>query len=59
MPPSNYPYADNFENAQEERFSGDFVTYKINGQDYKNIYGVTLSTKKENGTADKKGFRIG
>jgi hypothetical protein len=38
------------ENAQAERFSGDFVTYKINGQESKNIYGVTLSTKKENGT---------
>jgi hypothetical protein len=34
----------------KERFSGDFVTYKLNGQEYKNIYGVTLSTKKENGT---------
>jgi transposase-like protein len=34
----------------KERFNGDFVTYKINGQEYKNIYGVTLSTKKENGT---------
>jgi hypothetical protein len=34
----------------KERFNGDFVTYKINGQEYKNIYGVTISVKKENGT---------
>jgi len=35
---------------QGERFNSDFVKYSINGQEYKNIYGVTLSTKKESGT---------
>jgi hypothetical protein len=33
-----------------ERFNGDFVTYKINGKEYKNIYGLTILTKKEGGT---------
>jgi hypothetical protein len=34
----------------KERFSGDYVTYRINGQEYKNIYGLTLSAKREGGT---------
>jgi hypothetical protein len=29
---------------------GDKVTYRINGTEYPNIYGLTLSTKKEGGT---------
>jgi hypothetical protein len=29
---------------------GDRVTYRINGTEYHNIYGLTLSTKKEGGT---------
>jgi hypothetical protein len=33
-----------------ERFSGENVTYKINGIKYPNIYGVTIITKKEGGT---------
>jgi hypothetical protein len=33
-----------------ERFKGDSVTYQINGQEYKNIYGVTLVSKKQGGT---------
>ena len=33
-----------------ERFNSEFVTYKINNQEVKNIYGVTLTTKKESGT---------
>jgi hypothetical protein len=54
-PPRKYPNSDKSrtQNAQAERFDGDFVTYKINGQEYKNIYGVTLSTKKENGSKTK------
>jgi len=35
---------------QGERFNSDFVTYNINGQEYKNIYGITLNSKKESGT---------
>ena len=48
--PVVYPYADIFERRGGERFSGDCVSYKINGQEYKNIYGVTLTSKKEGGT---------
>jgi hypothetical protein len=33
-----------------ERFHGSGVTYKINGKEYKNIYGITLAAKKEEGT---------
>jgi hypothetical protein len=29
---------------------GDRVTYRINGTEYTNIYGLTLSVKKEGGT---------
>jgi len=36
--------------VQNERFSGDCVTYRINGNEYKNIYGITLVSKKEGGT---------
>ena len=32
-----------------ERFSGDYVSYRINGMEYPNIYGLTLTTKKEGG----------
>jgi len=35
---------------QGERFKGDYVTYKINGQEYKNIYGITLVSQKQGGT---------
>jgi len=48
--PRVYPYTDSFEREQGERFSGDFTSYWINGKEYKNIYGVTLSCKKEGGT---------
>jgi hypothetical protein len=29
---------------------GDKVTYRINGQEYRNIYGLTLAAQKEGGT---------
>jgi len=48
--PAVYPYTDTFERKGGERFSGDSVTYRINGKEYKNVYGVTLSSKKEGGT---------
>jgi hypothetical protein len=48
--PRTYPYTDTFEREQGERFSGDKVTYKINGQEYTNIYGLTLVSKKQGGT---------
>ena len=48
--PVVYPYQDSIEKESGERFNGDGVTYKINGQEFKNIYGVTLTSKKEGGT---------
>ena len=33
-----------------ERFRGENVTYRINGREHKNIYGVTLAVKKDDGT---------
>jgi hypothetical protein len=49
-PPVAYPYIDTFEPEAGERFNGDGVAYRINGQEYTNIYGVTLLSKKEGGT---------
>ena len=49
-PPVVYPYTDRFERATGERFSGDSVSYLINGSEYKNIYGLTLVSKKQGGT---------
>jgi hypothetical protein len=49
-PAVTYPYADNFVTETGERFNGDSVTYKINGKEYKNIYGLTLVSKKQGGT---------
>jgi hypothetical protein len=48
--PAICPYTDTFERETGERFNGDGVSYRINGQEYKNIYGLTLSTKKYCGT---------
>jgi hypothetical protein len=45
-----YPYEDMAPTETGERFSGDFVSYRINGQKYQNIYGLTLTAKKEGGT---------
>jgi hypothetical protein len=45
-----YPYAEYPETQTGERFNGDCVTCKINGTEYQNIYGLTLSAKKEGGT---------
>jgi len=49
-PTRAYPYNDTFEREQGERFSGDNVTYLINEKEYKNIYGLTLVSKKRGGT---------
>jgi len=48
-----YPYTDTFEHEAGERFKGDSVTYKINGQEYRNIYGITLVSKKQGGTKNE------
>lgn len=49
-PPVVYPYAEIPATESGERFSGDCATYRINGIAYQNIYGLTLSSKKEGGT---------
>ena len=49
-PPTIYPYTDIFIRESGELFNGDNVKYRINGKDYSNIYGLTLSVKKESGT---------
>jgi hypothetical protein len=49
-PPAIYPYTDPLPREGGERFMGDRVTYQINGNEYHNIYGLTLSAKKEGGT---------
>jgi hypothetical protein len=49
-PPAIYPYQDIAPTETGERFMGDRVTYRINGNEYRNIYGLTLSAKKEGGT---------
>jgi hypothetical protein len=49
-PQAIYPYTDILKTEGGERFSGDYVTYRINGKEYRNIYGLTLSAKKEGGT---------
>jgi hypothetical protein len=48
--PRAYPYADTFKREQGELFNGNNVTYQINGNEYKNIYGFTLVSKKQGGT---------
>jgi hypothetical protein len=48
--PTVFPYTDKFVREQGERFSGDCVSYQINGKEYKNIYGITLISKKVGGT---------
>jgi hypothetical protein len=49
-PPAIYPYTDPLPTEDGERFSGDYVTCRINGNEYRNIYGLALSTKREGGT---------
>jgi len=50
LPKKEFPYIDDFVREQGERFKGECVTYMINGKEYKNIYGVTLVSKKKGGT---------
>jgi hypothetical protein len=47
--PRTYPYTDSFEHEAGERFTGDRITYMINGQEYTNIYGITILSKKQGG----------
>jgi hypothetical protein len=47
--PIAYPVNEQFRNERGERFKGENVEYHINERKYKNVYGVTLNVKKENG----------
>jgi hypothetical protein len=49
-PAAIYPYQDIGPTETGERFMGNRVSYRINGMEYLNIYGLTISTKKEGGT---------
>jgi hypothetical protein len=49
-PATIYPYADPVKTESGERFIGDKVTYRINGTEYTNIYGLTIASRKEGGT---------
>ena len=48
-PPVNYAYNEMAETEVRELFYGNNVSYRINGKEYKNIYGITLSAKKDEG----------
>jgi hypothetical protein len=50
QPAAVYPYAEIAATEMRERFSGDCVSCRVNGTEYKNAYGLTFSTKKEGGT---------
>jgi hypothetical protein len=49
-PPVTYSYNEIAGTEIGERFNGNGVTYRINGKEYKNIYGVTLTAEKDEGT---------
>jgi hypothetical protein len=49
-PAAVYPYQDIAPTETGERFMGDRVSYRINDTEYRNIYGLTVSVKKDGGT---------
>jgi hypothetical protein len=49
-PPAVYPYTDPRTKEIGECFIGENVTYRINGKEYSNIYGLTLTTEKSEST---------
>jgi hypothetical protein len=50
QPPALYPYRDPLKAEAGERFSGDYVSCRINGDECPDAYGLTLMAKKEGGT---------
>jgi hypothetical protein len=48
--PRAYPYDEHILREQGECFHSDCVVYLIDEKELKNIYGVTIQCKKENGT---------
>jgi hypothetical protein len=49
-PPVIYPYPDRLLVHSGERFKEDGVKYVINGTEQKNIYGLTITSRKQGGT---------
>jgi hypothetical protein len=49
-PPVIYTCQDIASTEIGERFMEDGIIYRINGTEYRNIYGLTFSTRKEGGT---------
>jgi hypothetical protein len=49
-PPVSYTNPNKLTVHDGERFKEDCVTYRINGTEYKNIYGLTIATRKQGGT---------
>jgi hypothetical protein len=49
-PPAIYPYKDVGPTETGERFMRNRVSYRINGMEHHNIYGLTITTRKEGGT---------
>jgi hypothetical protein len=49
-PPVMYPYTDPVRTEIGERFMGESVSYRINGKEYTNIYGLTIASRKTDGT---------
>jgi hypothetical protein len=48
--PVTYVYPDRLVVCGGERFNAAGVTYRINGKEYSNIYGLTIATRKQGGT---------
>jgi hypothetical protein len=48
--PVRYSYPERAAVCGGERFKEDGVTYRINGTEYKNIYGMTIAARKAGGT---------
>ncbi|GHU12572.1 hypothetical protein FACS1894161_1090 [Spirochaetia bacterium] len=63
VPPTVYGGNEKLGMRNEELFHGDFTSYRINGTEYKNIYGLTLLAKREGGTKTelwiKRALKIG
>jgi hypothetical protein len=48
--PAIWPWQDMASAEAGERFMGDRVSYRVNGGEYANIYGFTMTARKEDGT---------
>jgi hypothetical protein len=54
--PVTYSYSDRLTVNSGERFKASGVTYRINGKEYSNIYGLTIATRKQGGRKQKYGY---